>query len=122
MNPSQTKTRLPGGVWDKLGNRYESLWTIAVLLSVVRGEAVSVTVEPHGEDGQGVEFFTELNDGTRECVSAKRQTAVNVWSLAELTRPKETGRSILGDLFDRLADASSRNRATFVSQTTANKL
>jgi hypothetical protein len=108
-------------MYDKLGQRYESLWTVYALLSVLRGEATSVTVEPHGEDGEGVELFRELSDGTREYLSAKRQTTSNVWSLAELTSPKENGRSTLGDLLNRLGD-DGKHSAVFVSGTTANKL
>lgn len=114
--------RLPGGVWDKLGNRYESLWTVEALLSVLRGETASVTVEQHGPEGEGVEFHQEFADGSREYFSAKRQTTGNVWSLAVLTKPSENGRSILGDLFNRLGDTASKHRAVFASQTTANTL
>src|SRR5688572_30253276 len=122
MNTSVPGKRVSGGMWDKLGQRYESLWTVDALLSVLRGEAVSVTVEPHAEDGEGVELFREFSDGGRQYLSAKRQTISNVWSLAELARPKENGRSVLGDLLNRLGDDPGKNSAVFVSATTANKL
>ena len=121
MTSSVNKSRVPGGKWDKLGNRYESLWIVDALLSVLRGDAISITVEPLLDEGEGVDFIKELKDGTRDHVSVKRQNTANLWSLADLTRPKgETRRSMLGDLFNRLVDRGTR--ATFVSQTTANTL
>jgi hypothetical protein len=62
-----------------------------------------------------VEYYREFADCSREFFSAKRQTTSNVWSLAELTCPKETGRSVLGDLLNRLGDPSSSHRAVFAS-------
>lgn len=118
---SAPRARLAGGVWDKLGNRYESLWTVEALIRVLADELVEVVVEPHGEEGQGVEFYTVVKDGTREYFSAKRQKTGNAWSLADLTRADETGRSILGDLLKKLiADGSAR--AVFASGTSASKL
>jgi hypothetical protein len=122
MTTSSDGGRLSGGLWDKLGNRYEALWTVDALLAVLRGDMVAVTVEPHGRDGEGVEFRSEFSDGSMEYLSAKRQTTSNIWSLAELTRPKERERSILGDLFNRLGEYPSKDRAVFCSATTPNKL
>jgi hypothetical protein len=122
MATPRSKSRLAGGIWDKLGNRYESLWTVDALVRVLRGEIVELVVEPHGSEGQGVEFYTTSVDGTREYFSAKRQNTDNAWSLADLTRPNETGRSILRDLFERLSSAPAPCRAVFASGTSASKL
>jgi hypothetical protein len=121
MSVPSTNTRLAGGIWDKLGNRYESLWTVDAQMRVLAGEILELVVEPHGEAGQGVEFYTVAADGTREYFSAKRQKSGNAWSLADLSRADETGRSILGDLLQRIStDVSAR--AVFASGTSASKL
>ena len=114
--------RTAGGIWDKLGNRYESLWTVEALMRVLRDEVLELVVEPHGDDGQGVEFYSTYPDGSREYFSAKRQTTGNAWTLADLTRPNETQRSILGDLFAHVATDAVPSRAVFASGTGANKL
>lgn len=121
MSALRSNTRLAGGIWDKLGNRYESLWTVEALMKVLGDEVLELVVEPHGKEGQGVEFYTVAADGTREYFSAKRQKPGNAWSLADLSRAGETGRSILGDLLQQLStDASAR--AVFASGTSAGKL
>ena len=122
MATPRTTRRLAGGIWDKLGNRYESLWTVDAIGRVLRGEIVELVVEPHGNEGQGVEFYTTFADGTREYFSAKRQKTGNAWSLADLTRPDETGRSILGDLLKCLSSGPTPSWAVFASGTGANTL
>jgi hypothetical protein len=109
-----------GGESDKLGNRYEAVWTVDSLLDVLVGEAKALTVEPL-TDELGIEFMKELNDGRCEYHSAKRQTTGQTWSLSKLTALGDNGRSILQDLFDRIS-ASPTNTACFVSMTTANHL
>ncbi|MCF3651352.1 ATP-binding protein [Synoicihabitans lomoniglobus] len=109
-----------GGEADKLGNRFERIWTVDCLLNVLTGEAKGITIESLDPE-RGVEFVVSMNDGGREYHSVKRQTTKNVWSLSELTAQKAKGRSTLGDLVDKvLVDES--HRAVFVSKTTANEL
>jgi hypothetical protein len=109
-----------GGEADKLGNRYEGIWTVDALVSVLTGEAQAISVEPI-EPARGVEFVLRLNDGGQEFHSAKRQTTQMVWSLHQLASPNEHGRSILGDLVGKVT-ADPLHRAAFVSSTTANDL
>ena len=110
----------PGGESDKLGNRYEGLWTIARLLELAAGEADAVTIEPFGDDSRGIEFVVQRFDGGRDFHSAKRQRSRGEWSLAALgKKDSKTGRSILGDLFNKLARASG-DRCCFLSSTGAN--
>ena len=47
---------LPGGASDKSGNRYELLWTVVNMAKVLNGEAEAISLEPVGDEGQGVEF------------------------------------------------------------------
>ncbi len=109
-----------GGEADKLGNRYEGIWTVDSLLNVFTGEAASISIEPFG-GVLGVEFVVRSNDGAQEFHSVKRQTTRDVWSLKKLTETGTNGRSILGDLFEKIT-ADKSHRAAFVSTTTANQL
>jgi hypothetical protein len=111
---------LRAGQADKLGNRYEGVWTVDSLLDVIAGDAVSVTVEPVGEQSPGIEFVKALGNGVQEFHSAKRQITGNAWSIFDLTR-RGPGASILELLWDKLR-RGSLTRAVFVSGTTANEL
>lgn len=54
----------PGGEADKIGNRYEGIWTIVQVLGVASGQAVSVNIEQITDDVTGIEFVVRANDGT----------------------------------------------------------
>ncbi|MFD4998550.1 hypothetical protein [Streptomyces buecherae] len=74
----------PGGKADKLGNRYESMWTIRYALHVLRGDGESITLEPDGVLGEGTEFVYRSN-GRTEVHQVKRQNRnSNSWSVASL--------------------------------------
>ncbi|MFJ1593565.1 hypothetical protein ACIOD0_25465 [Kitasatospora albolonga] len=74
----------PGGKADKLGNRYESVWTIRHALYVLRGQGESITLEPNGILGEGTEFVYRSN-GRTEVHQVKRQNRnANSWSVASL--------------------------------------
>ena len=105
----------PGGESDKLGNRYESLWSVHNVLDLLDGQAVSVEVEAF-EESKGIEFIKTNRDGSREFHSVKRQHPGPGWTLSELTRRDEHGRSVLGDLFEKLAADDSR-KVIFASMT-----
>ena len=49
----------PGGIADKVGNRYEALWLIRHLIELIDGRARSVSIELLGEEGAGFEFCVE---------------------------------------------------------------
>jgi len=109
-----------GGESDKLGNRYEGIWTVGRLLELAAAETAAVTVEPFGEDSLGVEFVVRRHDGGHDYHCAKRQRSKGEWSLAELARTNAiTGRSILSDLLAKLA-ISGKNGCWFISSTGAN--
>jgi hypothetical protein len=72
---------LPGGQTDKLGNRYETWWTVSQLIRVIAGEALTIRIEHPGFDK--TEFIIE----TTRCVElhqAKRASQDGKWSLAAL--------------------------------------
>ncbi len=109
-----------GGESDKLGNRYEGIWTVDSLLDVLQGEATSLIIEPFGDDAVGIEFIKALANGTREFHSVKRQTT-RTWSLSELTKIESNGRSKLGDLFRKL-EGNANGVSVFISANTAGDL
>ena len=111
-----------GGEADKLGNLYEAVWTVHTVLDVFEGILKTITVEPLDEQAHGIEFYVECNDGSPQYHSVKRQKQGGDWSVAKLCRPEPaTGRSVLGDLFQRsLSDHNVKTR--FVSSTGANQL
>src|SRR5262245_57757118 len=112
-----------GGDADKIGNQYESVWTVDVVLDVLQGRFRAITVESFIPDqSEGVEFHVETNSGNLQFHSVKRQKQGGDWSVAALCRTNPaTGRSLLGDLFEKrrnYTDAELR----FVSSTGANVL
>ena len=111
-----------GGEANKIGNHYEAVWTVDKVIDVFKGTFKAITVEPFGDVSLGVEFYLETNDNKRQFHSVKRQKTGRGWSIADLCREdKKTGRSILGDLFNKrhsYPDAETR----FVSSTGANEL
>ncbi len=112
----------PGGESDKLGNQFEAVWTVDAVINVLVGDFKSLTVEALGDESQGVEFHLEKSANSLQFHSVKRQKQGGDWSIAHLCRrDKATGRSILGDLFNKrhaYPDAETR----FISSTGANEL
>jgi hypothetical protein len=110
--------RMPtaGGEADKLGNRYEALWAMDSLLSMVDGRAKDFILEPIDEnDARGIEFSLTIDDGTVEHWSIKRQTTRAAgWTLNLLTEKDENRRSILADLSGHL-NRDEKNRVVFAS-------
>ena len=91
----------PGGEADKLGNRYESLWTVDAALDLIDGEYIDLTVEAVGDEAAGVEFVRTTRSGVREYHSIKRQHARGNWTLALLASE--------GILDDLVAKTGGRN-------------
>lgn len=104
-----------GGDSDKLGNRYEALWTVSNLIEVLSGDAVALQPESY-EEPIGVEFIKTLTDSSEEFHSVKRQRDGSGWTLNALTKLDNRGRSVLKDLFDKLREDNSRT-VVFVSTT-----
>ena len=109
-----------GGEADKLGNRYESLWVVDAALDLIDGEYINLVVEAVGDEAAGVEFFGTNPSGTREYHSIKRQQAGGNWTISSLTQGKlPTGRSILGDLIQKVQEGAV---GVFSSGTSASEL
>lgn len=75
----------PGGEADKLGNRYEAVWTIRHALYCIQDASHALTVEdPRSELGKGAEFTYE-SAGAVEVHQVKRQNGTsNSWSVKSL--------------------------------------
>lgn len=92
---------LPGGPTDKIGNRYENAWTVYAMLEVMDEQALTIRLEPPGEDG--VEFCLRRSN-VLEYYQVKRQRSAGAsWSLADLRREK-----VLSHFWSKLEDESVR--------------
>lgn len=76
-----------GGRADKYGNTYENNVLAKAILRLIREDIQSVTVEPLGPDGKGVEFFEEEKNGAKTYYQCKASNAMkDKWSLSDLNR------------------------------------
>ena len=111
-----------GGESDKLGNQFEAIWAVEAAIDVFVGAYISITPEGFGDESEGVEFHLETPANSLQFHSVKRQRQGGDWSVSALCKEdKATGRSVLGDLFNkrkRYPNAETR----FVSATGANEL
>lgn len=99
---------LPGGPSDKLGNRYEGLWTVHCMVDVMDEAADSIRLEPPGDEGEGIEFWLQ-REAIREYHQVKRQQSTSGhWTIEALT-----GKGILTNFFEKLKDTAAQ--CTFVS-------
>ena len=93
----------PGGEADKLGNHYESLWSVDAVLDLIAGEYSDLTFEPLGDEAAGIEFSGTKPSGPREHHSIKRQQTDGNWTISRLTLHHSfPPRSILGDLIAKM--------------------
>ena len=75
----------PGGMSEKLGNRYEGRWVAKQLLRLLNEEIASVTVELIGPDERGVDLLVVGKDGVRQLQQCKaRCGSRGSWSIAAL--------------------------------------
>jgi len=103
---------LPGGPAEKLGNRYERLWTAHELLRLLDGLCESVRVEEPGVDK--AEFVVRRGDHT-ELHQAKRAGIRGTWSVASLARE-----GVLQSMNELLSDPTAS--FVFVSECAASEL
>ena len=84
----------PGGMSEKLGNRYEGRWVAKQLLRLLNEKIQSVTVEPIGPDEQGVDLLVVGKDGVRQLQQCKaRCGGRKSWTISALRN-----KGILGHL------------------------
>ena len=111
----------PGGEADKLGNLYESIWTVDAVLGVFEGKSESITCESLGEESKGVEFHIKTTGGKLQFHSVKRQKTGGDWSVSSLCTTNKKGNSVLGDLVEKFKNYNNA-KLCFVSSTGANQL
>lgn len=105
---------LPGGPADKLGNRYETWWTVWQLVRMLNGACESIRIEDPGVDK--AEFALALGD-VREWHQAKRSHRDGRWTLAALASADVGLLQAIGALLN-----GNRDRFVFVSATDAREL
>lgn len=94
----------PGGMADKLGNRYEGRWVARQFLRLLNEEIQSVTIELIGPDERGVDLLVVKEDGTRQLQQCKaRLGGRESWTLAALR-----DKGILDHLKTHLSRASQQ--------------
>lgn len=77
--------RAIGGRADKDGNEFERLWIVQLGLRMLAGEVSSLTWEPAGPDGYGVEVEVALPDGRFQVHQCKIENGTKGrWSVADL--------------------------------------
>lgn len=108
-----------GGEADKLGNRYEALWTVDAVLDLLYGHFTQIVVERVGDEAAGIEFVATTPSGEQEEHSVKRQQSEGNWTISRLAQSTPNGRSLLGDLLVR---ASAGANVVFSSGTSATQL
>jgi hypothetical protein len=97
----------PGGMADKLGNRYEGRWVAKQLLRLLNEEIQSVTIELVGPNEQGVDLSIVKKDGIKQLQQCKaRFGSSENWSVAELKN-----KGILHNLKNHLARDSQQEFA-----------
>jgi hypothetical protein len=76
---------LPGGSADKLGNEYETWWTLLRVADILTGKAARIRLEPPLAEGAGIEFWID-EQGTRWFEQVKDAPAGGSWTIGRLTR------------------------------------
>lgn len=75
----------PGGMSEKLGNRYEGRWVAKQLLRLLNESIQSVTVEPIGPDEQGVDLLVLGKNGVSQLQQCKaRCGGRESWTISAL--------------------------------------
>lgn len=97
----------PGGIADKVGNRYEAVWLIRHLIQLIDGRASTITIEALGNEGAGFEFVID-RPSHREWHQCKRQTSGS-WTINRLA-----SEGVLAN-FKAKISASANDTCIFVS-------
>ncbi|MGH7232391.1 MAG: AAA family ATPase, partial [Nitrospiraceae bacterium] len=105
----------PGGIANKLGNRFEAKWTVQKLLEVFLGQAESLRFESIDPVDHGVEFSL-IRCGQNEWHQTKKQETKGNWTVRGLER-----KAVLTNALKKVA-AGDNQRFVFVSETPAQGL
>ena len=105
----------PGGIANKLGNRFEAKWTVQKLLEVFLGQAESLRFESIDPVDHGVEFSL-IRGGQNEWHQTKRQETNGNWTVRRLERE-----GVLTSALNKIVGGDNQ-RFVFVSETPAQAL
>jgi hypothetical protein len=105
---------LPGGPADKLGNRYEKLWTISEIVKMLMGFSDSIRIEDPAV--QKAEFVV-TRGGLHEFHQTKRVNQSGKWSLAALAAKDTALIQAIGSIL-----SGNQNRFVFASGSDAREL
>ena len=75
---------LSGDASTMVGISYELAWTVRCLVRVMEGEAISIRLQPPGQDGEGIEFYVKTHLGIEYHQAKNQITGKGKWSLGEL--------------------------------------
>lgn len=103
---------IPGGIADKLGNRYEAKWVVRCLLEVLAGKVEWLQFENVDTEFQGFEFSIHKNN-TTEWHQTKVSSPNGNWSIGALGRE-----GILSAFAGRFSEDESAH-CHFISQDNA---
>ena len=108
--------KLRGGPSEKTGFWFEHLWTIACILEIIAGDAISIHLEPSATSGKesGFEFTLTKKDCTEYHQVKRRRTNKNNWSLGDLD-----SEGILKDFHKKIHSDLANNFCHFVSMQNA---
>lgn len=105
---------LPGGPADKLGNRYEKLWTISEIVNMLMGFSDSIRIEDPAT--QKAEFVV-TKGRLREFHQTKRVNQSGKWSLAALAQKDTALIQAIGSIL-----SGNKDRFVFASGSDAREL
>lgn len=115
-----------GGEADKIGNQYEKLWRVKLLVELIAGDAESLTIEAFDSDfSAGVDAaIMRQSDGrlVTELHSVKRQTSTGTWTASLLTQKREGQKSALQSLGEKILAHSPHALGFFISMSPVRSL
>ena len=74
----------PGGIADKLGNRYEGRVIVNYILRLLQEKIFSIEVEPIGDEGYGIDFWITDNNKRIACQCKARNASKDIWNAGDL--------------------------------------
>lgn len=101
---------IPGGIADKLGNRYEAKWLVLKLIEVIRGQASMLCFEGPAEAFAGFEFLLEKGSENHWYQVKISNTSGN-WTTGRLQK-----QGVLESFRKRLSLENVADQCHFISQ------
>jgi hypothetical protein len=97
-----------GGLFGKLGIRYEDRWTVRCVLALLQDEPEAIRLEPPGPEGDGVEFWLRYPVRVEYHQVKRQRSGEGRWSISAL---RSSG--VLATFLEKLQDPAAH--CVFVS-------